>query len=187
MSTTRTISAFAGSLYQPNENFNFRLVADWNHQETLCCGIGIVRVGLTLKPAAQQFSALAAQAGYTLPTSGPFDRKIDLNSPLQAEPNPWRHLRHRQLGSRSRDAHLGDGVANLELGSISMTATTRSLSIQTISSNFDSQDQYSQELRVASNGNTVDYVGGLYYYQQIIDGEPLSGWETADATRWLLT
>ena len=46
------------------------------------------------------------------------------------------------------------------------------LSIQTVQHIPSRQDQYSQELRLASNGiNRVDYVAGIYWFAQTITGE----------------
>src|SRR5258705_7280649 len=71
-------------LYRPDESFSLRIAADYNRQQTICCAQSFVRVGTTLKPAAQQFPARAAAAGYTPASPGPFDRKVDSNSPAKA-------------------------------------------------------------------------------------------------------
>jgi len=71
-------------LYRPNESFSLRIAADYNRQQTPCCAQSFVRIGTTLKPAAQQFPALAAAAGYAPASLDPFDRKVDTNSPSKA-------------------------------------------------------------------------------------------------------
>src|SRR5258706_9158884 len=71
-------------LYRPDESFSLRIAAVYILQQTICCAQSFVRVGTTLKPAAQQFPALAAAAVYTPASLDPFDRKIDTNSPSQA-------------------------------------------------------------------------------------------------------
>ena len=49
------------------------------------------------------------------------------------------------------------------------------LSIQTIQHIPSRQDQYSQELRLASTGNRqLDFVAGLYWFTQTISGEPIT-------------
>src|SRR5262249_22270658 len=61
-----------------------------------------------------------------------------------------------------------------------------SLSIQTIQGIPSRQEQWSQELRLASNGtNTVDYVAGLYAFSQTIRGNPVTEYGPM-ATFWLL-
>jgi iron complex outermembrane receptor protein len=173
-------------LYQPSDRFSLRLTGDYNHQQSLCCGLSFVRVGTTLKPAAQQFAALAAAAGYAPPSADPFDRKIDINTQAKA---------NQVIGGVS-------AIADWDIGSATITSVSAwrtwnwdpsndrdftRLAIQTSSINPDNQNQYSQELRIASNGsNTFDYVAGLYYFRQKIDAKPYSDWG-ADATRWLLT
>jgi iron complex outermembrane receptor protein len=173
-------------LYRPNESFSLRIAADYNRQQTICCAQGFVRVGTTLKPAAQQFPALAANAGYAPASLNPFDRKVDTNSPAQA---------NQVIGGIS-------AIADWDFGPATLTSVTAwrtwnwdpssdrdftKLSIQTKSQNPDNQNQYSQEFRVASNGKqTVDYVAGVFAFHQKIDATPLAEYG-ADATRWLLT
>src|SRR5262249_35919221 len=49
------------------------------------------------------------------------------------------------------------------------------------------QEQYSQEFRVASNGDgPLSYVGGLYFFSQEINGKPTSVYGPA-ATYWLVS
>ena len=172
-------------LFKPNDDLSIRIAADYNRQQTICCAQGFVRVGQTKKDAALQFPALAAQANYAPPSTNPFDRLIDTNSPAQA---------NQVIGGISVIADWNFGPATLT--SISAWRTwnwdpasdrdfTR-LAIQTISANPDNQNQYSQEFRVASNGKqTVDYVFGAYAFRQKIDATPLAQYG-ADATRWLL-
>jgi iron complex outermembrane receptor protein len=173
-------------LYRADESFSLRIAADYNRQQTICCAQGFVRVGTTLKPAAQQFPALAAAAGYTPASLDPFDRKIDTNTPAQA---------NQVIGGVS-------AIADWDFGPATLTSVTAwrtwnwdpsndrdftRLSIQTKSINPDNQNQYSQEFRVASNGKqTVDYVAGVFAFHQKIDATPIAEYG-ADATRWLLT
>lgn len=172
-------------LYRPNDKFSLRLAGDYNTQHTICCALGFVRVGTTLKSANRQFPALAAQANYAPPSTDPFDRKIDTNSPAQA---------NQVFGGVALYADWDVGPVTLTSISAWRTwnwdpASDRDftkLSIQTISANPDNQNQYSQEFRVASNGNqTVDYVAGLYYFRQKIDATPIAAYGP-DAANWLL-
>src|SRR5258705_66072 len=173
-------------LYRPDESFSLRIAADYNRQQTICCAQSFVRVGTTLKPAPQQFPALATAAGYTPASLDPFDRKIDTNTPAQA---------NQVIGGVS-------AIADWDFGPATLTSVTAwrtwnwdpsndrdftRLSIQTKSINPDNQNQYSQEFRVASNGKqTVDYVAGVFAFHQKIDATPIAEYG-ADATRWLLT
>jgi len=172
-------------LYRPNDQFSLRLTGDYNHQQSVCCAQLFVRVGTTLKPAAQQFPALAAAAGYAPASLDPFDRLLDTNTQARA---------NQVIGGIS-------AIADWDLGAVTLTsvsawrtwnwdpASDRDFtrrSIQTQSKNPDNQNQYSEEFRVTSNGkHTVDYVAGLYYFRQKIDARPVAEYG-ADATRWLL-
>ncbi len=71
-------------LYRPSLTFSLRLSADYNVQESRCCAQGFVGFGDTLKPAAQEFPALAASLGYAPASLDPFDRLIDTNTLAQA-------------------------------------------------------------------------------------------------------
>lgn len=60
------------------------------------------------------------------------------------------------------------------------------LQIQTTQHIPSRQDQYSQELRIASNGDhALSYVGGLYFFRQRVIGRPISIYG-ADAAYWLI-
>ncbi len=177
--------ARAQLLYRPNENFSLRLTGDYNHQKSICCAQLFVRVGTTLKPVSQQFPALSAAAGYAPPSLDPFDRLVDTNTPAKA---------NQVIGGAS-------AIADWDVGPVILTSVSAwrtwnwdpssdrdftRLSIQTLSQNPDNQNQYSQEVRVASNSkHAVDYVAGLYYFHQIIDATPVAAYGAA-ATRWLL-
>ncbi|HKD46748.1 MAG TPA: TonB-dependent receptor [Rhizomicrobium sp.] len=172
-------------LYRPNEHFDLRLSADYNEEHEACCALSFVGVGATLKSANRQFPALAKSFGYAPASLDPFERLVDENSLTQA---------HQVLGGVS-------AIANWDLGDVTLTSVSAwrtwnwdpasdrdftRLSIQTVSANPDNQNQYSEELRVASNGKqTVDYVAGLYTFWQTIDGSPVAAYGP-DATNWLL-
>ena len=123
-----------------------RLSGDYNRNDAKCCTQVYVTTGSTLKPAAQQFPALAAAAGYAPPSTDPFDRKSDVDSRLQAR---------SELGGAS-------ATVDWDLGSTTLTSVSAwrywnwdpandrdfiALPIQTVSKNPDQQDQYSQEIR----------------------------------------
>ena len=172
-------------LYRPSLTFSLRFSAEYNAQEATCCAQGFVGYGPTLKPASQQFPALAASLAYAPPSEDPFDRLIDTNTRAQA---------NQVLGGVSL-------IADWDFGPATFTSVTAwrtwnwapandrdftRLSIQTKSINPDNQNQYSQEFRLTSNGvNTVDYVAGLYYFRQLIDATPTAEYGE-HATRWLL-
>jgi iron complex outermembrane receptor protein len=173
-------------LYDAASDVKVRLSGDYNRQDAKCCTQLYVTYGQTLKPAAQQYPALAAAAGYAPPSTDPYDRKSDVNSRIQAR---------SELGGTSL-------IVDWDLGAVTLTSVSAwrywnwdpandrdytALSINTVSKNPDKQDQYSEELRIASNGdNTVDWVAGLYAFTQTIEAQPVAEYGAA-ATRWLLT
>ncbi len=172
-------------LFTPYPNFDVRLSADYSEQETDCCTQVYVGYGPTLRPAAQQFPALAAAFGYAPPSTNPYDRLADVNSPVQAD---------QRLGGVSATVNWDFGAATLT--SISAwrawewrPANDRdytALSIRTASNNPSDQSQFSQEIRLASNGsNTIDWVAGLYFFNQEIETNGREEWG-ADAARWLI-
>lgn len=112
----------------------------------------------------------AAPTSYTLMPSDPFARRVDLDAQYQ-------HFMKRYGLS---------GEVDWDLGPATLTSLTAyrwwdwypkndvdgtSLDVkQALLNNF--QRQFSQEVRIASNGtNRVDYVTGLYYFWQTVRGE----------------
>ena len=173
-------------LYRPSENFNFTVTGDFNSFEPTCCTQSYWRVAPTLKPAAQQYPALAAGIGYTPPSTNVYDRLTDIDA---------------ALGVNTSEGGIS-GVANWNVGFATLTSVSAwrwwdwdaandrdytGLRIQLLQHIPSRQIQYSQELRLASNGmnNAIDYVGGLYWYQQTIKGHPITGYGP-DAAYWLV-
>ena len=175
-------------LYQPTSDFSLRLIGDWSNFRNGCCAQVFVRVAPTLKPAAQRYAALAANApggAYAPPSRNPYDRVTDNDAPLGVD---------TQEGGLSAKAEWTTG--GVVLTSISAwrfwkwdAANDRDytgLHIQTTQHIPSRQDQYSQEFRIGSaNPGKIDYVAGLYYFHQKIVGHPISIYGPL-ATYWLL-
>jgi iron complex outermembrane receptor protein len=172
-------------LFRAAPNLDVTVYADWNRQDPDCCVQIPVRVGVTQRPASRQFPALAAALGYTPPSLNAFDRLTDIDVPLRAK---------NTIGGFSL-------LANWDLGAATVTSVSAfrfwdwvpsndrdfiGLPITTQSANPSQQKQYSQELRIASNGeNRVDYVLGGFYFFQTIDTQGLQVQGPA-ASRYLL-
>ena len=172
-------------LFQPRANISYRLSFDDNRIDEKCCTQVFVRVGTDLKPAAQQYAALAAGVGYVPASTNPYDRKTDIDASLK---------------TKTDDAGV-QGLGEWNLGKATVTSVSAwrwwnwdaandrdytGLPIQLLQHIPSRQDQYSQELRVASNGRqTLEYVAGLYYFRQVITGEPITGYGPL-ASYWLL-
>jgi iron complex outermembrane receptor protein len=183
-----TDSARAQLLWTPSDAFRVRLIGDWSDFESQCCTQVFVRVAPTLKPLAQQYAALAAGAipgGYQPPSFNPYDRLTDIDAPIGV----------------ATDEGGAAAIADWQIGPATITSVTAwrfwdwdaandrdytGLPIQLVQHIPSRQDQYSQELRIASSTpGQFDYVAGLYYFHQRIVGHPISIYGPL-ATYWLL-
>ncbi|MFO1255648.1 MAG: TonB-dependent receptor [Sphingomonadaceae bacterium] len=175
-------------LFTPNGDFSLRLIGDWTSYRSTCCTQVHVRVAPTLKPAAQQYAALAAGAipgGYAPPSLDPSDRLTDIDAELGVDTNE---------GGVS-------AIADWKLGAATITSVSAwrfwnwdaandrdytGLPIQMTQHIPSRQDQFSQEVRIASGApGAIEYVAGLYYFHQRIVGHPISIYGSL-ATYWLL-
>ena len=172
-------------LYQPNNDFHLRFSVDYSQFVNHCCTQVYVTVGQTLEPASRQFPAMAAALNYTPPSLNPYNRVADIDAPLGVNTDE---------GGMAANADWNLGVVTLT--SISAyrwwnwdAANDRdytSIPVQLLQHIPSYQRQFSQELRIASNGtNTIDYVAGLYWFNQRITGTPITGYGP-EATFWLL-
>ena len=161
-------------LWQPSSDVRLRVIADFANFDSECCTQVFLRIGTSLRPAARQFPALAAAAGYAPPSTNPYDRLTDIDAPLAVKTSE---------GGVSATADWDIGAATVT--SISAwrfwnwdAANDRDytgLPIQLIQRIPSRQAQISQELRIASNGEgAFKYVAGLYYFRQVLTGQPNS-------------
>jgi len=172
-------------LFQTGANFHLRLSIDHASFRGTCCTQVYVTVAPTLKPAARQYASLAAGLGYTPPSLNPYDRMTALDAELGVRTDEggvsatatWDKARYA-LTSISAWRYWNWDAAN--------DRDYTGLPIQTLQHIPSRQDQYSQELRIASRGtNTMDWYAGLYAFRQRITGEPITEYGSA-ATYWLL-
>ncbi len=175
-------------LFKPDETIQMRLIADFTNFQAYCCTQVYLRTGQSLRAANRQFggrTGLAAQFGYTPPSTNPYDRRTDIDGPLDVDTNEGGV-------SAITDWNLGFGT----LTSVSAwrfwnwdaenDRDYTGLPIQRSQHIPSRQDQYSQELRLASNGTgPISYVAGLYGFRQKIVGRPISIYGPA-AARYLI-
>ncbi|MEG3174683.1 TonB-dependent receptor [Sphingomonas sp. RB3P16] len=172
-------------LFQPTADFQLRLTADFTTFASECCTQVYLRVGQSLRAASRQYPALAAQFNYTPPSTNAYDRLTDIDAPLGVDTNE---------GGVSAIADWNLGFATLT--SVSAwrfwnwdAANDRDytgIPVQITQHIPSRQDQFSQELRLASNGeHRLGYVAGLYVFDQTISGEPISIYGPA-AARYLI-
>lgn len=171
-------------LWVPSPAIEIVLSGDYSVQDPECCAQIYVRTGATQRPLNRQFAGLAAAFNYAPPSTNPFDRKTDLDTPLDA---------YQEIGGLSARAEWDVGPGTLT----SVTAWRfwnwgpsndrdfTGIPITTISANPSKQNQYSQEFRYAGSTDNFDYVGGLFAYtqKQKTDGVQQQG---AAASRWTL-
>ena len=171
-------------LWKATDTLDLYLTGDYSRQDPECCAQIYVRTGSTQRPLNRQFAGLAAALGYAPPSTNPFDRVTDLDTPLQAK---------QELGGLSLRAEW-------DLGAGSLTSVTAwrfwnwqpsndrdftGLPITTVSANPSQQEQYTQELRYAGGGESLDYVVGAFIFHQTINTQGLQV-QGAAASRFLL-
>ena len=171
-------------LWRATPSFDLTLSGDYNRQNPECCAQIYVRTGATQRPLNRQFAALAAAFGYAPPSTDPFDRLTDLDSPLDAR---------QEIGGLSLRAEWELGPGTLTSVSAwrfwhwgpSNDRDFTGLPITTVSANPSRQNQYSQELRYAGTVGRFDFVAGLFYYRQ---RQHTTGAQEQGpaASRWLL-
>jgi len=172
-------------LFQPNDDLSITLSGDYNRQNPECCGTVFVRTGLTQRPLARQYEALAAAQNYRVVSRNPFDRLTDIDAPLNAG---------NIIGGASLKVKLDAGPGTLT--SISAwrfwdwkpenDRDFTGLPIVTASNNPSQQDQYSQEFRYNYAGDRVDFVIGAFGFKQRIDTQGFEQ-QGAASSRWNLT
>lgn len=155
-------------LWEPNEDIDVTLAADFNKQNPECCGTVYVRTGPTQRPLNRQYEALAAAQGYAVVSTNAFDRLTDIDADLNA-------------GNKLGGASLR---LNWSVGSGTFTSITAwrfwdwkpendrdftGLPIVTKSQNPSQQDQYTQEFRYSQSAKNVDFVVGAFAFHQQID------------------
>ena len=178
-------------LFKPTSDFQLRLTADFTNFQSECCTQVYLHAAdvSPLRSATRQYAGptgLATQFGYAPPSSNPYDRLTDIDAELGVDTNEGGV-------SAITDWNLG-GIGTLT--SVSAwrfwnwdAANDRDytgIPVQITQHIPSRQDQFSQELRLASNGEQrFSYVAGLYFFGQTITGRPISIYGPA-AARYLI-
>ena len=180
----------ASVLWRPTETFRLRLTGDWQNFNAECCTQVFYAVSSTLRPSSRQYPTMAAALDYVPPSTNVYDRLTDIDAAVAADTN--------QGGVSA--------VTDVDLGSATLTSVSAwrfwnwnaandrdytRLSIQTIQRIPSRQDQFSQELRLASS-EAVDsahpglgWVVGAHFFHQKLKGEPTTVYG-GHASFWLL-
>jgi iron complex outermembrane receptor protein len=162
-------------LLTPAPNFEIRLIGDYSKQDSysrISSLVGVFTEYANGAPLNNNHLQRAARGGYTyrFDITDPFARIVDVNGPVQADME-------------------GYGVSakiDWDLGPVALTSITAwrgwdwlpdndvddtPLAVMLRSGTDNHQRQFSQELRLASTDErTVDWVVGLYYFWQNVNG-----------------
>ncbi len=162
-------------LLTPAPNFEIRLIGDYSKQDSysrVSSLVGVFTEFANGAPLNNNHLQRAERGGYTyrFDITDPFARIVDVNGPVQADME-------------------GYGVSakiDWDLGPVALTSITAwrgwdwlpdndvddtPLAVMLRSGTDNHQRQFSQELRLASTGErTVDWVVGLYYFWQNVNG-----------------
>ncbi len=174
-------------LVTPLSGLSIRLIGDYSNQRQQCCINLPVSVFTTYDNGAtiaNNWLQRAARAGYTPLKFDPFARKTDANSAFYAKMDTWGI-------SGQIDYDLGGAtITSITAGrhwnwypSNDADVTALSVNLQSNQQNF--QRQFSQEVRIASNGSAhFDWLIGGYYFWQVVRGVGAAIYG-ADAPNWL--
>lgn len=170
-------------LYTPSDNVRLTLAGDMTDQSPV--GYAVIYAGVvpTQRPAYRQFNAIIADLGYKLPSTNPFDRITDQDTPSRA---------NNKLGGVSLNADIKIGG-----GTLTSTSAWRywkwdplndrdyiGLPVFTVSAGNSKHDQYSQEIRYAGNvSSRVNGVVGAFYLYQDLQSDPVQT-EEAGSAQW---
>ncbi len=172
-------------LFKPNADLSITLSGDYSTQDPEGYGTMFVRTGLTQRALARQYDALAALQNYQVVSRNPYDRLTDLDSNLNAG---------NKIGGASLRVKWDTGPGTLT--SISAwrfwdwkpenDRDFTGLSIVSKSQNPSQQNQYSQEFRYNYESDKVDFVIGLFGFNQRIDTQGTEQ-QGINASKWSLT
>lgn len=164
-------------LFEPDDAFNVRVIADYSHQQENSGSQVLVDPGLRLADGsvrANNVLVRSARFDYT-PTFDPFARKVEISGPQSMETT-----------NRGASVEASWTVAGYTLTSVSAWRSWEffprndldylPLDIQRVAGGDIWNDQISQELRVASSlGSAVDFVAGAFFYRQRLTTQTVQG------------
>lgn len=155
-------------LFKPSSTFDLLLAGDYTRQRPEGYAQVYAGVAPTLRAANRQYAAIAADLGYTPPSTNPFDRLTDADT---------EHRSYQDVGGVSLTAQWDVGIG--ELTSItawrfwdwdpSNDRDFLGLPITTLSQNPSEQRQWTQELRYAGDlSPELSFVVGVFAFKQTV-------------------
>ncbi len=174
-------------LFAASDDVAVTLAGDFTRQRPEGYAQVYAGVAPTLRSASRQYAAITADLGYTVPSTDPFDRLTDSDT-------PWRS--QQDMGGASLTADIKTGIGQLS----SITAWRfwewrpsndrdfLGLPITTISAAPSDQEQFTQEIRLTGDITpSLNYVVGVFGFYQNIKSAPEHKQEQgAAAARFLL-
>ncbi|MDB5968047.1 MAG: TonB-dependent receptor [Hydrocarboniphaga sp.] len=178
--TYENFSSRGQLLFKPSESLSLRLIGDHSRQRQRCCLNFLVDsfTDYDVNPAnptasttiANNFDTRTARLGYTPVPFKPFARIADADAEF-----------HANMAQEGLSAQLD---WTLPVGTLTSVSAWRSwdwdpandadatgLDVNRKAQQVNRQRQLSQEIRLASEaGGRFDYVTGVYYFHQIVDG-----------------
>jgi iron complex outermembrane receptor protein len=158
--------------YRPTEKLKITFIGDITDQKPDGYAQVVAGVVKTQRPEYRQFNAIIADLNYRLPTSNPFDRIVDHNT-------PWRS--GNQLGGTSLNV-------DYKIGSGTLTSTTAwrywnwdpsndrdftALPVLTLSQATSKHQQFTQEIRYAGDfSQKLNGVIGAFLIDQDLKTDP---------------
>jgi iron complex outermembrane recepter protein len=179
--TLNNVGYRAQLLYTPNEKINITLAGDNARQRPDGYATVVAGVVTTKRVAYRQFNNIIADLGYKLPTTNPFDRITDADS-------PWRVNNDFGGVSLNIDAKIGSGT---------LTSTTAwrywiwdpsndrdfiGLPVLTKSQGNSRHKQWTQEMRYAGQfSSKLSGVFGVFLIDQDLNSDPVQTEESGSA------
>lgn len=168
-------------LYTPSENVNITFAGDNARQRPDGSATVVAGVVTTQRAAYRQFNAIIADLGYKLPTTNPFDRITDANSPLKV---------NNDFGGASINVE-----AKIGKGTLTSTSAWRywnwdpandrdfiGLPVLTKSQGTSRHDQWTQEIRYAGQlSERLSGVFGFFLIDQVLTSDPVQVEESGSA------
>ncbi|WP_460907628.1 TonB-dependent receptor [Spirosoma areae] len=181
--TLNNLGFRAQVLYKPTDKVNITIAGDNTRQRPDGYATVVAGVVPTKRAAYRQFNAIIADLNYTLPSTNPFDRVTDADS-------PWRSNNDFGGISINVDAKLGKGT---------LTSTTAwrywiwdpsndrdfiGLPVLTKSQGNSRHAQWTQEIRYAGNfSSRLSGVMGVFVIDQDLKSDPVQT-EESGAAQW---
>ena len=181
VNTLNNLGYRAQLLYTPTEKINITLAGDNARQRPDGYATVVAGVVTTKRAAYRQFNNIIADLGYKLPTTNPFDRITDADT-------PWRVNNDFGGISLNIDAKIGAGT---------LTSTTAwrywiwdpsndrdftGLPVLTKSSGNSRHQQWTQEIRYAGKlSSNLNGVFGVFLIDQDLNSDPVQTEESGSA------